>query len=89
MKLENAQEIALRFLLNDKTSSYAVLLEKSNSTTLHVRRIKDIACDLFKSLNDFHPSSMKEIFKKKDVLYYLRDFYQPNFEQIAYGKKYI
>ncbi len=44
-KIEKTQERALRFLLNDKTSSYALLLEKCNSTTLHLRRIK--ACEVF------------------------------------------
>ncbi len=43
-KIEKSQERALRFLLNDKTSSYAVALEKGNCTTLNVRRIKAIAC---------------------------------------------
>ncbi len=41
-KIENTQERALRFLLSDKISLYTLLLEKSNSTTLHVRRIKAI-----------------------------------------------
>ncbi len=50
-KIEKTHERALRFLLNDKTSSYALLLEKSNSTTLHVRGIKTIVCKVFKSLN--------------------------------------
>ncbi len=65
MKIENTQERALRFLLNDKTSSFALLLEKSNSTTLHVRRMKVIACEDFKSLNDLNPSFMKEMFQNK------------------------
>ncbi len=61
-KIEKTQERALRFLLNDKTSSYVLLLEKNNSTTIHVRRIKAIACEIFKSLNDRNPSFMKEMF---------------------------
>ncbi len=89
-KIEKTQERALRFLLNDKTSSYALLLEKSNSTTLHVRRIKAIACDVFKSLNDFNPSFMTGMFEKKDIVYDLRDshsLYQPIFKKITYEKK--
>ncbi len=68
MKIEKTQERALRFLLNDKTSSYALLLEKSNSIRLHVGRIKAIICEVFKSLNDHNPSFMKEMFKKKDAV---------------------
>ncbi len=66
-KIEKTQERALRFLLNNKTSSYALLLTTSNSTTLHIRRIKAIACEVVKSLNDLNPSFMKEMFKKKDA----------------------
>ncbi len=64
-KIEKNQERALRLLLNDKTSSYAVLLEK----TLHVRSIKSIACIVFKSSNYLNSKFMKEMFKKKDDLY--------------------
>ncbi len=41
-KIEKTHERALRILINDKTSCYALLLVKSNSTTLHVRRINEI-----------------------------------------------
>ncbi len=93
-KIERTQERAPRFLLNDKISSYYLLLEKSNSTTLHVRRIKAIAraCELFKSLNDLNPSFMKEMFKKKDIVHNLRDshcLYQPISKKITYGKTYL
>ncbi len=74
----------MRFLLNDKKSSYDVLLEKNNPTTLHLRRIKG---EVIKSLNDLNPSFMKEMFQKKDVLYDLRDShisYQPIFKKITY-----
>ncbi len=87
-KIEKIQERAIRFLLTDKTSSYALLLEKSNSTTLHVRRIKAIACEVFKWLNDLNPSFMKEMFKKKDVVYDLRDshrLYQPICKKTTYN----
>ncbi len=80
---------SLKILLNYKTSSYAVLLEKSNSTTLHVRRIKTIACEVFKSLNDLNPSFMKNMFERKDVLYDLRAspiFFQPILTKITCGK---
>ncbi len=85
-KIEKAQERALRFLLNDKTSSDAVLIKKSNSTTIHVRRIKAIACDVFKSLYDIYPRFVKEIFENKEVRYDLRDsniLYQPMLKKIT------
>ncbi len=55
-----------------KQNYSAVLLEKSNSTKLHVRRIKAIACEVVKSLTDTNPSFMNEMFGK-EVPYNLRD----------------
>ena len=88
-KIEKAQERALRFLHNDKVSSYQILLEKSNMSTLHVRRIKAIACEVFKSLHDLNPTFMKEMFTEKEVSYNLRDnniLVQPPFNKISYGR---
>ena len=87
-KLEKTQERALRFLHNDKVSPYDVLLAKSGSTTLHIRRIKAIACEVFKSLNDLNPTFMKEMFIQKETPYNLRDshiLFQPKFNKIRYG----
>ncbi len=88
-KIEKTQERALRFLHNDKVSSYDVLLAKSGTTTLHVRRLKAIACEVFKSLNDLNPMFMKEMFVEKETPYSLRDNHilcQPKFNKITYGK---
>jgi hypothetical protein len=44
------QERALRFMLNDKNSTYNELLEKCNYSTLLIKCIKTIAIEVFKSL---------------------------------------
>ena len=88
-KIEKVQERALRFLHNDNTSSYDTLITKSNVTTMHVRRIKSIACEVFKSLNELNPGFMKDMFQEKDMPYDLRDDHllvQPKFKKISYGK---
>jgi hypothetical protein len=88
-KIEAIQERALRFMFNDKTSTYAALLDKSNYTTLHIRRIKVIATEVFKSLNHLNPSFMNSMCQVKDIPYDLRDsniMYQPRFDKITYGK---
>ncbi len=88
-KIEKVQERALRFLHNDKISPYQLLLEKSSMTTLHIKRIKAIACEVFKSLNDLNPTFMKEMFQEKEVKYELRDsniLVQPKFNKISYGR---
>ena len=62
-KLERIQERALRLLLNDYESDYEALLLKSNKPTLQIRRIKLLATEIFKTINDLNPAYMKEIFE--------------------------
>ncbi len=54
-KIERIQERYLRFMFNDHCSRYPGLLTKCSYTTLHVRRIKTIACEVFKSINKLNP----------------------------------
>ncbi len=49
-------------------------------TTLHIRRIKAIASEVFKSLNNVNPNLMNKMFQVKDILC------QPKFNKIPYGK---
>jgi exonuclease III len=88
-KIEHIQERALRFMFNDKESSYSSLLSKCGYKTLHIRRIKVIASEVFKSLHDLNPTFMKKMFKVKDISYDLRAsniLWQPKFNMITYGK---
>ncbi len=45
-KMEKTLERAFQFLLNDKKCSYSSLLEKRRQTTLHLKNIKRIACEV-------------------------------------------
>ncbi len=60
-------------MFNDKTSTYSSLLEKCNQKTLHIRHIKAIAFEVFKSLNNLNPNFMNKMFQVKDITYDLRD----------------
>ena len=87
-KIEKLQERALRYLLQDNKSDYAELIRKSRYETLHLRRLKTIATEVFKSLNGLNPQFMKELFKVNDISYGLRDetiLTQPKFKKITYG----
>ncbi len=89
-RIEDIQERVLRFMFNDKTSTYSSLLEKNNYRTLHIRHIKEIASDVFKSLNNLNPTFMNKMFQMKDITYDLRDsniLCQLKFNKITYGKK--
>ncbi len=54
-----------------------------------IGRIKTIAMENCKSLDDLNPKFMKEMFNIKELKYSLRDsniIYQPKFEKVTYGK---
>ena len=48
---ENIQKRALRFLLNDYESNYGQLLEKSNKSTIEIRKLQTLATEIFKTIN--------------------------------------
>ena len=64
-KIEQIQKRCLRIILNDNESDYETLLEKSNKETMTVKRMRTIATEIFKTINDLNPKFMKEIFIKK------------------------
>ena len=61
-KLERIQERSFRLLLNDHDSDYSQLLAKVKKPTLEIRRIKLLATEIFKTINNLNPSYMKEVF---------------------------
>lgn len=64
-KIENIQKRALRFLLNDYDSDYNILLQKSNKCAMEIRRIRTLALETFKTINDLNPSFMKNLFNTR------------------------
>ena len=61
-KIENIQKRALRFLLNDYESDYNTLLQKSDKCTMEIRRIRTLALETFKTINNLNPSFMNNLF---------------------------
>ena len=60
--LEKIQERALRLLYNDDVSSYEHILAIAGKPTLEIRRLRLLALEIFKTLNELNPIFMKEIF---------------------------
>ena len=60
-KMEKVQERALRFINNDFTSSLQDLLSSTNTVPLHVRRMKQMATEVFKIVNDMSPEYIKDL----------------------------
>ena len=56
------QERALKILYNDFPNEYESLLNKSGKSTMEVKRLKNLALEVFKTL--MNPEYMKEIFHK-------------------------
>ena len=81
--------ISLRLLYDDPASSYQELLTRSGHSNLHVRRLRMIAMEVYKSLNNINPEFMWELFQKKETEYNFRDSFKvdiPSFKTLKYGK---
>ena len=63
-KIEKIQERALRLLHNDFASDYAELLKKSGKATMEIKRLRCLALEIFKTVNNLNPYYMKEIFSQ-------------------------
>ena len=67
-KIEKIQERALRLLHNDFASGYAELLKKSGKATMEIKRLRCLALEIFKTVNNLNPYYMKKIFSKTTYL---------------------
>ena len=71
-KIEKIQERALRFIYQDYNSSYDTLLGKSKLPSLKVRRLRAIALETFKILNNQTPVYLSDILTYKPHSYSFR-----------------
>ena len=63
-KVEKIQERTLRKPYNDSTSDYNQLLNKSSKVSMEVKRLRKLALEKLKTVNNLSPEYMKEIFYK-------------------------
>ena len=63
-KVGKIQERALRLLHNDFVSDYAELLKKFGKATMEIKRLRCLALEIFKNVNNLNPYYMKDIFSK-------------------------
>ena len=92
-KIERIQERALRILYNDYASEIGVLLELADKTTFLIRQHKNLAIEIFKTLNDLNPAYTKDIFVKNENPRILRnnirhenDLVIPSYKGFSYGE---
>ena len=71
-KIEKIQQRTVRFIYQDYTSSYDTLLGKSKLPSLKVRRLRAIALEAFKILNNQTPVYLSDILTYKPHSYPFR-----------------
>lgn len=71
-KLEKLQYRALKIVYNAFENSYEKLLQKSNLSTLHIHRIRLIAIEAFKILNQMLPAYTHDLIHFKVTKYSFR-----------------
>ena len=75
-----------------KTLTYEVLLDKANSSTKNVKRLRFLCVEIYKTINNLDPSFMKQIFELGETNRNVREECQlnlniPNNNQFTFGKK--
>ena len=91
-KIENLQKRALRFLYNNYQLTYEELLDKANSSTMNVKRLRFLCVEIYKTINNLNPSFMKQIFELRETNRNVREKYQlnlniPNYNQVTMVKR--
>ena len=89
-KLEKLQFRALRIVCNDYEASYENLLSRVNMTTLHLKKMKNIAIETYNCLNSLSPEYIRDLVNYKSSNYNFR--YEnmaeiPTVRTTRYGKK--
>ena len=91
-KTENLQKRVLRFLYNNYQLTYEELLDKANSSTMNVKRLRLLCVEIYKTINNLNPSFMKQILELRETNRNVREKYRlnlniPNYNQVTFGKK--
>ena len=64
-KIEKIQKRCLRIVLDDYDSDYDVLLREKGEATMEIKRLRVLAIEIFKTVNNLNPNYMKDIFTPK------------------------
>ena len=88
-RINRIHERALRLVYQDNSLSFAELLEKDNSVTIHQRNLQVLATEIFKLKNGLAPEIMKEVFEIQNPAYNFRSeathFKRENVKTTHYG----
>ena len=71
-KMEKIQYRALKYVHRDFTASYRNLRQRSNVPLLHINRLRNITCEVFKTVNKLNPRYLHDLFECIDHEYNTR-----------------
>ena len=71
-RINRIQERALRIVYKDYVSTFAQLLEKDSSVSIHIRNLQILATEIFKARNNLSPPIVQNIFRTTEPAYSLR-----------------
>ena len=71
-RINQLYEDALRAVYSDNVSTFEKLLDKDISVTIHVRNLRILATELYKTKENRAASIMYEIFEQRNTPYKLR-----------------
>ena len=85
--INRIHERALRIAYNDYFSDFNSLLRKDNNVTIHQRNVQILSVEIYKTLNDLHPTIMQDVFSVKGHNFSTRkqNLAYPNPHTISYG----
>jgi hypothetical protein len=86
--MEKIHERALRFVFGDYTSEYKDLLSRNGISTLYLKRVRIMAQEVYKAINNQSPKYTKELLGERNTRYSDRrplDLYVPRVNQHKFG----
>ena len=90
LKINRIHERALRLVYKDDTSSFAELLERDGSFTIHERNIQSLVIEMFKSKNNIGPILLQDILVVSEYngpnLRSVKDFITTRIRSVHYGQ---
>ena len=69
-KIEKIQNCFLRLVLGDYESDHGNLIEKNGTTTMKIKRLRTLATEIFRAINNINHSYMRNIFTPKTTTQY-------------------
>ena len=85
-KMERIHERALRFIYNDYTTNYTELLLNNGESALYLKRVRTMAHEIYKAINDISPKYSKEMLSfRSNPMRRPLDLYVPRVNQITFG----